>query len=249
MPSTNPRLHAPFPSHLVLAAALASLLAVGPWTGCTTMTPPPDDTARETVSAAPAVDRSADLRVALFNVRELDAEKLNQGGEAGAGGHPQLRAAAAVVQRVRPDVLVVQEIDFPQGEGAAPTSLVRAFADRYLAHPQDGGGEPLDYPYAYAAPVNTGILSGLDLNRDGRVATVADRGERAHGDDSLGWGTYPGQYGMAVLSRFPLDAAGARTFRTFRAAEGLVARNRVPARGVSARPGVVWRVSVRGHAA
>ncbi len=197
-------------------AALLVLVAAGLWTGCAPVIHP-----AETAPAAPTETSEADLRVALFNIRELDAGKLGEVGEDGVGSHPQLRAAAAVVQRVRPDVLVVQEIDFPEAEGAVPASPVspsssaRAFADRYLAHPQPGGGEPLDYPHAYAAPVNTGILSGLDLNRDGRVATPADRGERVHGDDSLGWGTYPGQYGMAVLSRFPLDAPGARTFREF----------------------------------
>jgi len=194
----------------LVAAAFIALLAAGSWLACSTPTAPAGAT-RAAAGESPA----GDLRVALFNIRELDAGKLAQVGADGAGGHPQLRAAAAVVQRVRPDVLVVQEIDFPAAEGAAPAALVRAFAERYLAHPQEGGGEPLDYPYAYAAPVNTGILSGLDLNRDGRVATPADRGERAHGDDSLGWGTYPGQYGMAVLSRFPLDAAGTRTFQRF----------------------------------
>jgi hypothetical protein len=149
------------------------------------------------------------VRVALFNVRELDAGKLADVDAAGAGRDPQLRAAAEIVQRVRPDVLVVQEIDFP-GE-ADPAAAARAFARAYLAT----GGAPIDYPHAFAAPVNTGLLSGHDLDGDGVVATAADRGTRAHGDDSLGWGTYPGQYGMAVLSRLPLDVAAARTFRTF----------------------------------
>jgi endonuclease/exonuclease/phosphatase family metal-dependent hydrolase len=150
------------------------------------------------------------VRVALFNVRELSMEKLADVDAAGAGRDPQLRAAAEIVKRVRPDVLLVQEIDYP-GDGD-PAAAVRAFAGAYLAT----GGAPIEYPHAFAAPVNTGVLSGFDLNDDGVVATAADRGTRRHGDDSLGWGTYPGQYGMAVLSRLPLDAAAARTFRTFR---------------------------------
>lgn len=150
------------------------------------------------------------VRVALFNVRELSAGKLAEVDTAGIGSHPQLRAAAEIVQRVRPDVLVVQEIDFPF-DAADPATHARAFARRYLAT----GDRPLEYPHVFAAPVNTGLLSGFDLDGDGRVATAADLGERAYGDDSLGWGTYPGQYGMAVLSRHPLAAADVRTFRRF----------------------------------
>ena len=41
--------------------------------------------------------------------------------------------------------------------------LARRFAEAYLATEPD----PLFYPYAYAAPSNTGLLSGLDLNGDG----------------------------------------------------------------------------------
>lgn len=169
----------------------------------------------DTSSAQAAGSDATVVRVALFNIRELDAAKLGDVDAAGVGRNPQLRAAAAIVQRIRPDVLVLQEIDFPQGEGVAAEAGARAFAEHYLSHAQEGGGEPLRYPYAYAAPVNTGLLSGLDLNGDGHVATAADRGERAHGEDSLGWGVYPGQYGMAVLSRLSLDAEGARTFQRF----------------------------------
>jgi len=162
------------------------------------------------------------VRLALFNVRELSAEKLSQVDADGVGTNAQLRAAAEIVQRVRPDVLVLQEIDFPYApqdpvhagpETASPdpTRSARWFAERYLAT----GSQPVDYPHAFAAPVNTGLLSGFDLNGDGVVATESDRGSRAYGDDSLGWGTYPGQYGMAVLSRLPQDADAVRTFRRF----------------------------------
>jgi len=87
----------------------------------------------------------------------------------------------------------------------------RRFASAYLAT----GEAPIEYPYAWAAPNNTGILSGVDLNADGYVATSADRGTRAYGDDSFGYGEYRGQYSMAVLSRHPIDAGAARTFREF----------------------------------
>src|SRR5690606_29210447 len=62
------------------------------------------------------------------------------------------------------------------------------------------------YPYAFVAPSNTGIPSGFDLNNDGTVGG---------GDDAFGFGFFPGQYGMAVLSKFPILEDEVRTFQTF----------------------------------
>jgi hypothetical protein len=107
---------------------------------------------------------------------------------------------------VRPDVLVLQEIDAPPDD---PGAVAGAFVAAYLTP------AGLDFPHRFAAPSNTGRLSGFDLDNDGRVAGEADRGSRAWGDDSFGFGTYPGQYGMAVVSRLPLAADRARTFRDF----------------------------------
>lgn len=149
---------------------------------------------------APNGTAAAALRVALFNVRELSLEKIRA-----APADEQVAAAARIVARVRPDVLVVQEIDWVDGDDAL---AARELRDRHLGP----AGAP-EYPYVYAAPSNTGELTGLDLDGDGHVATAADRGERRHGNDSYGFGVYPGQYAMAVLSRFPFDAEGARTFR------------------------------------
>lgn len=150
------------------------------------------------------------IRVATFNIQELSAERLGATGPDGAGSDPAALAAAAIVQRVRPDLLVLNEIDFPQGD-ADPAANARLFAERYLAR----GAAPIDYPHAFAAPVNTGLLTGLDLDRDGRAAGPEDRGTREHGNDSFGYGVYPGQYGMALLSRHPIDREAARTFQRY----------------------------------
>lgn len=161
-------------------------------------------------------DREGIVRVATFNVEELSAEKVDSLDASGAGAHPQLVAAAEVVRRVRPDVMVLNETDLARdGYGLDRDDLgrvVRRFQARYL----EDGPHAVRFPYVYTASSNTGILSGLDLNADGVVATPADVGTRAHGDDSFGFGEYPGQYAMAVLSRFPLDTARARTFQHFR---------------------------------
>ena len=146
------------------------------------------------------------VRVALFNVRELTAEKLEQVDEQGRGSHPQLLAAAQIIRQVDPDVLVLQEIDFP-------LAIAERFVRHYLAKPAGSGEAP--WRHLFAAPSNTGTLTGLDLDGDGHVATDADRGERRHGNDSYGYGVYPGQYAMALLSKLPIDRQSVRTFQNF----------------------------------
>lgn len=149
------------------------------------------------------------IRIATFNIWELSREKLEAVDSAGAALDSQVVAAATLLKRIRPDIVLVNEIDV---DATDPARVAQLFVERHLRT----GSDPLDYPYVYSAPSNTGDLSGLDLNRDGVTATASLRGDRAYGDDSWGFGTYPGQYGMAVLSRFPIDTARARTFRLFR---------------------------------
>jgi endonuclease/exonuclease/phosphatase family metal-dependent hydrolase len=182
---------------LVAASLVAASLALAA-AGCTAARPAGPTASEE---AAPTT-----LRVALFNVKELSAEKAGLVDAQGRGADPQLVAAAAVVARLHPDVLVLQEVDAPPEE---PARVARAFVDHYLAP------HGLAYPSVFAAPSNTGRLSGFDLDAGGHAATEADLGTRAYGDDSFGYGEYPGQYGMAVVSRLPLLAEEARTFRDF----------------------------------
>jgi hypothetical protein len=116
----------------------------------------------------------------------------------------QARAVAEVIQRGAPDVLLVNEFDFDTGGRSA-----QLFRDNYLAVSQNGQ-DPLDYPYVYTAPVNTGVPSGLDLNQDGTVGG---------GDDAWGFGLFPGQYGMVLYSKHPVDTERVRTFQEFRWAD------------------------------
>lgn len=169
-----------------------------------------DDAATSSARGAPADART--VRVATFNIFELGEAKLDARDAAGIPTDSQLVAAAGIIRTIRPDILLLNEIDAPPDD---PARVARRFATEVLAR----GTDAIDYPYVYAAPSNTGELSGVDLNRDGVVATAADVGTRAHGDDSWGFGTYPGQYGMAILSRHPIDTAAVRTFRLFPWAE------------------------------
>lgn len=116
------------------------------------------------------------------------------------GRNRQLKGVAEIVQRVRPDVLVLQEFDYdPAGESAD------LFCENFLGKSQRKH-EPIEYPYSYCGPVNTGLDTGLDLDNDGQVSGPAD----CHG-----YGAFPGQYGMLVLSRYPLEEESIRTFRGF----------------------------------
>jgi endonuclease/exonuclease/phosphatase family metal-dependent hydrolase len=141
------------------------------------------------------------VRVATFNVFELSREKLDRVDAEGRGTDGQLRAAAETLQRVRPDILLLNEIDFDEARTNAGL-----FVERYLRVSQSGQ-QSVEYPQIFFEPVNTGVLSSHDLDRSGSVTLP---------EDGWGFGAYPGQYGMALLSRFPIDAAGARTFRLLR---------------------------------
>ena len=56
------------------------------------------------------------------------------------------------------------------------------------------------------APSNTGIPSGFDLDNNGTVGGP---------NGAFGFGAYPGQFGMAVYSRYPILRHQVRTFQLF----------------------------------
>jgi hypothetical protein len=113
----------------------------------------------------------------------------------------QAATVAEIIQRVRPDVLLINEFDFDTGGTAT-----RLFQQNYLSVPHNGAA-PIEYPYRFVAPSNTGIPSGFDLNNDGSVGGP---------DDAFGFGFFPGQFGMAVYSMHPIALDDVRTFQTFR---------------------------------
>jgi 3-phytase len=115
-------------------------------------------------------------------------------------GNAQASAVAEIVQRVRPDILLLEEFDYDAG-GVA----LRDFQTNYLGKPQNGSAA-IRFAHSFFTESNTGQPSGFDLNNDGRVQG---------GEDALGFGEFPGQYAMALLSQYPIDASHARTFRKF----------------------------------
>ncbi len=166
-------------------------------------------------NAAGAEAEIRQIRFGQFNIWEMSTVKINETDLDGAGGNEQLLAAARIIQEVAPDILIINEIDhdyaaFERGEDLAFNA--RRFNELYLKR----GSRPIDYPFAFAAPCNTGFLSGKDFDNDGVTATDEQVGLREHGSDSYGYGIYPGQYSMAVLSKYPLQGDSARSFRLFR---------------------------------
>lgn len=154
------------------------------------------------------------LRLATFNV-SLYGEQPGEVAQRLAGGNdPQARALAEIIQRVRPDVLLLNEVDYTPDE-----LLARTFHDKYLVVGQnfsnspDGAAEPVAYPHRFSAPSNTGVHSGRDLDHNGVIDSRP--GSRDYGGDSWGYGIYPGQYAMVVMSRYPIDVNGVRTFQKF----------------------------------
>lgn len=114
--------------------------------------------------------------------------------------NPQAKTIAEIIQRTRPQVLLINEFDFVENGVAA-----ELFQDNYLSVSQNGA-DPIEYPYYFVAPSNTGIPSGFDFNNNGTIGGA---------DDAYGFGFFPGQFGMAVYSQYPINYEDIRTFQLF----------------------------------
>jgi myo-inositol-hexaphosphate 3-phosphohydrolase/phosphodiesterase/alkaline phosphatase D-like protein len=121
----------------------------------------------------------------------------------------QAKAVAEIIQRTNPDVLLINEFDYFTAD---PTAAIRLLLENYLGVSQNGA-TPVEYPYFYIAPSNTGIATGFDLNNNGVAVTTPET--PGYGDDSFGFGQFPGQFGMLLLSKYPIDTDNIRTFQTF----------------------------------
>jgi hypothetical protein len=138
------------------------------------------------------------VRFATFNASLNRFNAGDLGTELSVPGSAQPDTIAEIIQRVRPDVLLINEFDYN------PAALAD-FQTNYLsvAH---GSAAPIAYLHTFIAPSNTGIPSGFDLDNSGGVGGP---------NDAFGFGFFPGQFGMAVLSRCEIDFANIRTFQNF----------------------------------
>ena len=148
-----------------------------------------------------AVNPSQDkVRFATFNTslnRESADELIT---DLSTPDNEQAKAVAEIIQRTNADVLLLNEFDY-DANGDAITN----FKQNYLEVSQNGV-DPVDYPYVYLAPSNTGIDSGFDLNNDGTVGGA---------NDAFGFGEFPGQFAMVLLSKYPIVEDEVRTFQNF----------------------------------
>jgi endonuclease/exonuclease/phosphatase family metal-dependent hydrolase len=156
------------------------------------------------------------LRIATFNTSLNREQPGALAADLRTGTNSQVRQIAAVLQKIRPDVVLLNEFDH-DADGAS----LGLFRRLYLEVGQ-AGQTPLRLPHGFAPAVNTGVLpdgKGHDFNRDGQSAAVPPppgagaRERNAYGGDCFGFGVFPGQYGFAILSRFPIQTNGLRSFQ------------------------------------
>lgn len=153
------------------------------------------------------------VKVAAFNVsmdatnyvgRDAQLTTADVLKEQLASGNAQIQNIAEIIQRVRPDIILLNEFDYIEN----PAQGVELFINDYLNVAQQENLEAIDYPYYYYAPVNTGKPSPFDLSGDGIAS-----GTQA---DAWGFGYFEGHYGMMLLSRYPIDTKNVRTFQHFK---------------------------------
>ena len=175
----------------VTAALLLALAAIS--TGCS------DEHSDATEAYGSELPAGA-IRVATFNTSMSRGSRGELAADLEGGQDLQARATAEIIQRVRPDVLLLNELDRDEQGRAA-----RLFCDLYLAESQNGQ-PPIEYGYLYVADSNTGLDSGYDLDHDGELGGPGD---------AQGFGEHLGQYAFVVLSRYPMVRDQMRTFRSF----------------------------------
>ncbi len=132
----------------------------------------------------------------------------------------QIHNVAEIIQRIDPAVLLVNEFDFDDNGVAGSSSVAKPYTysskaaqllqDNFLDVAHGGGTTgrsetaPVQYPYRYTPPTNTGIGSGLDFDNNGSIGGTGD---------AFGFGVFPGQYGFTIYSKYPIKSV--RSFQNF----------------------------------
>jgi len=162
-----------------------------------------------------ATQSSSKLRIATFNVsmealnympaapRQAAKPTGNELALALAQNHQQIKNIAEIIQRVNPDVILLNEFD---GNDASHQTL-KLFLRDYLAKSQQGQAG-VEYRYFFQGPVNTGVATSYDLNNDKKVGELPN--------DAYGYGHFSGHFAMALLSKYPIIRDQVRTFQHFK---------------------------------
>ncbi len=142
------------------------------------------------------------LRIATYNA-SLNRPTAGKLTEDLKSNDEQIQAIATVVRTVQPDILLVNEIDYStEADNAA------LLDENYFAKttPDLLGGSAWPMRYRYSAASNTGVASGMDLDNNGRDGEP---------NDAFGFGRFPGQYGMALFSRFEIPTSEVVTLKDY----------------------------------
>jgi hypothetical protein len=134
------------------------------------------------------------LRLATYNIDFSDKGPGLVLQSLQDGGNDQQRAVMSVIAALDADVLLLTGIDYDAG-GATLGALQDNLAQL---------GAP--YPYALALRPNSGVMTPFDLNGNGRFGEPRD---------AQAYGRYAGEGGMAVISRYAIDAGALRDFSQF----------------------------------
>lgn len=159
--------------------------------------------------------RGEGIRIATFNASlspDASAGHDSLPVKVGRPGDARAECVAEIIERINPDILLVNEFNW-DAQGAAADG----FARNYLAVGHDAAAtgqpsQPICFPFRFlpagtSSPFNTGVPSGKDLDGNGRTGDAAD---------AYGFGQFPGQYGMVLFSKFPIKFDQIRTFQQFR---------------------------------
>ncbi|WP_460682511.1 hypothetical protein [Nesterenkonia populi] len=199
---------------LIMVSAPAAQSAPAPGTAHVAVSNPVYPTPGQPATSEPSAEGEPttvekgddDLRVATLHTGLTasdpeDSDPLDALiGELAGGNHSEARTVAETAQINQPDVLVLTGVSYDE-DGR----IAEILKNQYLASGQNGQSGQ-EYSHVFTAPTNSGIDSGVDLDGDGTVGGPGD---------AMGYGQYPGEEGIIIFSKEPLDTDGARTFREF----------------------------------
>lgn len=134
------------------------------------------------------------IRVATFNASLFGKRPGQALRRIQTVSSKQVQHVIATLSDTDPDIVLINEIDFDEAGSAAA-----ALAERLNAALPD---QPPFIAHAFAS--NTGVPTGLD---------VLGTGQSDGPENAFGFGQFPGQYGFALLTRFPLIET--RSFQRF----------------------------------
>jgi endonuclease/exonuclease/phosphatase family metal-dependent hydrolase len=134
-----------------------------------------------------------------------------------ANDHQQIKNIAEIIQIANPDIILLNEFDYQENDSASNDNpdnnqgkgnqALKRFITHYLNKSQNGQ-TAIDFPYYYQGSVNTGVNSDLDIDGNGEKGKLPG--------DGYGFGYFPGHFGMALLSKYPIDFAKIRSFQFFK---------------------------------